>query len=256
MISEDLQSASILLRYMNLEKFLDLICRARIYVARADCFDDPFEGNYTQLIYEISREITTTSNGTSSNQGMVVNTKEIKESAFISCWTLGDSENMALWKLYGGKNSIAIQTTVGILKHEINEPKNNNGVKSLLDKRIIKVDYIDHKSIDENLARELLAFRRSPLTRKPIAYSYEQEVRAIIDHLDHRLPDLQERLGKGIDIVVNPQHLIQKIYVSPLADDWFFKLLLAILKDHGMDGLVSWSNMRMPPVVGGFDKQN
>lgn len=254
MIEGTIKSTDRLMRYMSFEKFIDMICRAKIFVSRADRFDDAFEGNYTRLVYEISQGIKVKSNGVSSNRGMVSNTKEIRESAFVSCWTLSETESMALWKLYGGKNSIAIETTVGTLEIEINKPENNVKEMGLLRKRVVKIDYIDHKSRDEKLARELLYSKRAPLTKKPVAYSYEQEVRLIIDHLDRHLPDLKERLGIGIDIVINPQSLINKIYVSPLADAWFFELLKSYLQDHGMDNLISWSNMRVAPVEEVFEQ--
>ncbi len=253
MIEGKINSSDKVLRYMSFEKFMDMVCRAKLYVSRADSFDDGFEGNYTQLVYEISKGITVTSNGTTSNQGIINNTKEIKESAFISCWTLSESESMALWKLYGGKNSIAIETTVGSLDTELCT-QNNNNLIDLLNKRIAKVDYIDHKSRDEGLARELLTSRRAPLMKKAKAYSYEQEIRIIIDHLDHHLPDLKERLGAGLDVEINIKRLINKIFVSPLADIWFFNLLKRILKYHGMSDLVLWSNMRSTPIDEVFTK--
>ncbi|MBP9708699.1 MAG: hypothetical protein KBD78_13760 [Oligoflexales bacterium] len=250
MIEGSINSTDRLMRYMSFEKFVDMVCRGKIFVSRSDRFDDAFEGNYTQFVYEISRGITVTSNGESSNRGMVNNTKEIRESAFVSCWTLSETESMALWKLYGGKNSIAIETTVGALEIEIGRPENSVLELGLLSKRIVKVDYIDHRSRDEKLARELLTSRRAPLTKKPIAYTYEQEVRVIIDYLNQPpiQADFKNRLGLGIDIAINPQSLINQIYASPLADAWFFELLKRMLQDHGMDNLLSWSSMRVAPV--------
>ncbi len=250
MIEGSINSTDRLMRYMSFEKFMDMVCRGKIFVPRADQFDDAFEGNYTQFVYEISRGITVTSNGVPSNRGIVNNTNEIRESAFVSCWTLSETENMALWKLYGGKNSIAIETTVGALKIEIGKSENSVRELGLLSKRIVKVDYIDHRSRDEEIARELLSSRRAPLTKKPTAYSYEQEVRVIIDHFDQPLAqaDFKQRLGVGIDVAINPQSLVDQIYVSPLADAWFFELIKRTLQDHGMDKLVSWSNMRVAPV--------
>lgn len=249
MIEVSIKSTERLMRYMSFEKFMDMVCRRTIFIPRADRFDDAFEGNYTKFIYDIGKTITVNSN----NQGMVNNTKEIMESAFVSCWTLRENENMALWKLYGGENSVAIETTVGALETEIGRPENDVDELALLSKQIVKIDYIDHGSKDSKLAKDLLDSRRAPLTKKPIAYSYEKEVRVIMDlfnflHLEADLENLKKRLGLGINIAINPQNLIKKIHVSPLADAWFFDLLKCTLKDHNMDNLLSWSNMRVAPV--------
>lgn len=258
MIEGSIKSTERLVRYLSFEKLMDIVFRGKLFISRADAFDDAFEGNYTQFVYEISRGITVTSNGLTNNRGVVNNTKKIRESAFVSCWTLSGTENMALWKLYGGKNSVAIEATVGDLEIEVTRPENCVRELGLLSKRIVKVDYIDHRSRDEELARQLLTSRRAPLTKKPIAYAYEQEVRLIIDHFDHPLAqaDFAKRLGGGIDIAVNPQSLIKQICVSPLADAWFFALLERVLKDRGMENLLSWSHMRVAPVDTVFRGEN
>lgn len=240
-----------LLRYMSFEKFADILCRNAIFIPRADLFDDEFEGCYPQLVYEISRGIEISSNGVSSNQGLIEYTKKIKESAFVSCWTLGGSENMALWKLYGGKNSVAIETTIEDFVFEVEKPVNKNALMIFIEKNFVKVDYIDHKSKSEDLAKELLDFPHAALTKKYHAYSYEQEIRFMMTH--HDIPGLKEKLGSGINIAVNAQDLIKKIYISPLADAWFFDFVKIYLKKFKMSHLVQKSNMSISPIGGAFD---
>ena len=249
-IEGELDLSDRVLRYLSFDKFMDLIHHKRLYFPKAKSFykDDNFESSYTKLALLISKGITIESNnGISTNKGLVDDSKDMLERAFVSCWTFKESENMALWKLYGGKNSIAIETTVGNIKDELDNSQGSLNVLHLLKKSIIKVDYINHKSSDEKLTKELLSSRRACLTKKAEAYSYEQEVRIIIDHIDENLDDLKERLGSGIEITINLQKLIKQIYLSPQADVWFYDLVKSILKDHDMDVKLSWSNMHVAP---------
>ena len=225
---------------------MDLIFRKRLYIPRADSFDDDFEGSYTKLADQISKGITITYDGHSTNKGLINDSKDALERAFVSCWTLKESENMSLWKLFGGKNSIAIETTVKALKHELDKNCQNDYTQYLT-KTIVKVDYIDHKSSDETLATELMTSRLKPLTKKASAYSYEDEVRVILDHIGDNLDDLKEKLGAGVDLKVDTKELINKIYVSPEADNWFYNLVKSILNDLGMEEIMKWSNMRTTP---------
>ena len=136
MIEGDIKSTDKVLRYMSFDKFMDVLMHSRLFLARADKFDDDFEGSYTTLIYEMSKDIPVESNRVTSNKGIVNNVKELKESAVCSCWTLSKYENMALWKLYGGKNSIAIETTIGAIEHELCQAPNNNEIFSFLKKKL------------------------------------------------------------------------------------------------------------------------
>lgn len=241
-------------RYMSFEKFMDILFRKTIYIPRADRFEDRFEGSYSKLIYEISKGITIGS----SNQGILQNTTTLLESSFVSCWTLCEFENMALWKLYGGNNSIAIETTVGQLADELKSKKNSHELWSILKKELYKIDYVDYVKDDDELSIEFLKKYRTPLTKKYKAYSYESEIRIIIDHIDQigAGDDIKEKLGEGIDLNIDVHKLINKVHVSPLADKWFFNLLKIILNDYGMKNLVSWSAMFLTPKEEVFNGQH
>lgn len=234
---------------MDFSKFLYLINRKELYFSRADCFDDKFEGYYTRLLYEISKGISIEANGESSNKGLYEYTKTIRESAYVSCWMRSQHESMAHWEIYGGKNSVAILTTVGKLKAQLNQGDAKKDIYSLLDKEIDVIEYIDHHSIDNELAKHLLLNPKNPLKKKNMAFKFEEEVRVIYSHLHHPLArnDFTKNLGKGFGIRINPNELIDRIVISPKADDWFFKLVRDLMKDCNGAGLVEWSKLRVTP---------
>ena len=106
----DIRQESILRRYMNLPKLLDLLHTSSLYFRRADGFSDRLEG----ALFPSFRK--------SLNEAFA--RKEVPHDAdcfyrrarlgnYVGCWTIGARDNMALWQLYGGvKTSIAVTTTV------------------------------------------------------------------------------------------------------------------------------------------------
>lgn len=192
-------------RYMSFEKFMDLIQFDRIYLCRADILEDKFEGHFTRLIYDVAQGISIISNGVADNTGIIKTREKWRKMTYVNCWTQSSSDNMALWKIYGGtKNSVAIETTAECLEQELRKGSMDgdweivsNGkpqrfpLRSSFDLRKLalhKVEYIDHNSYkDHNSScnelakakRLLLSEPEIPFTHKHNAFSYEEEVRVI-----------------------------------------------------------------------------
>jgi hypothetical protein len=252
MATPDLNDTDKLLRYMDFTKFMDLVHNKWLYFPRADSFDDKFEGYYTNQIYEISKKITIeSSNGKSSNQGLHEQTILVKESAYVSCWMRSLHESMAHWEIYGGKNSVAILTSVKRLKKQLDNTGNTLVKKYLTGPNFVPVDYIDHHSINDELARDLLDDPLNPLRKKNIAFQYEDEVRVIYSHYHHPLAknSFNEKLGKGFTVDINCNDLIENIIVSPKADKWFFDLVneLCKKKNYNLTGKVKRSSLYITP---------
>ena len=238
-----------LLRYMDFAKFIRLIHNKKLHFPRADCFDDKYEGYYTKQLYEMSKNSTIEANGKSSSKGLYELTEIIRKSSYVSCWMKSQHESMAHWDIYGEKNSVAIKTSVGELKKQLNKPSANIGIYTLMNKEIVSVKYIDHHAIDNKLAKELLTNLISPLKHKNLAFKYEEEVRAIYSHLHQPLAwnEFNSRLGKGFDINIQPNELISRIIVSPKADRWFHTLVTDLMVGYGLSGQVERSKLHITP---------
>lgn len=99
---------------------MDLIQLDRIYLCRADLLEDKYEGHYTRMIYDIAHGVFILSDGVADNTGIIHDRKKLRKMTYINCWTRNCSDNVALWKIYGGmKNSIAIETTEECLEQEL-----------------------------------------------------------------------------------------------------------------------------------------
>lgn len=237
-----------ILRYMDLTKLMDFVVFNRIYFCQVDQYDDIFEGLFPKRIYDLAKNITITKpNDTKSNNGIIEGTKQRRKQHYVSCWTLGGAENMALWKLYGGKNGIAIQTTLSILKDELENSvkKNNDSTNAMIRQanfKVSEIKYLDHKNLDmESIKSEHI---NDPVMYKNSAYFYENEVRFAYDTI---FPALHQRLGKGFYISINAENIIKKCLISPSADECFYELIEALLSKYNLKNCVSWSDLRFPP---------
>ncbi|MGZ8189933.1 MAG: hypothetical protein ACXWTS_01740 [Methylococcaceae bacterium] len=79
---------------------------------------------------------------------------------------------------------------------------------------------------------------------KNIGYSYENEVRFLYD--TGTWATLHPRLGDGFFIKMDAKSIIEKILVSPTAEECFIELVKEVLSKYGLDDRVFWSNLRFP----------
>jgi hypothetical protein len=251
MIEVEVNEFTKIARYLDLPRFLDIIHNNRLYFRQVDKYDDILEGCYPRQLYDLAQCITVTGpDGVQSNNGMVENTKVRRKSSYVSCWTLSEYENMGLWNVYGGRNSVAIETTVGILDGELNASIETARFIEICSnsKRYSGVRYIDHHN--EDLNRIDPEFIRDPILCKNIGYSYEQEVRFV--YSTALLDGAGERLYRdGFYIGVNVLNLFNNIYISPNAEPWFSDLVKVILANSasGLADLVTPSKLGIIPYV-------
>jgi hypothetical protein len=107
---KDLKDGTQLRRYLDLPKYIALLRSSSVYLRRADRFTDRFEGALTPAIRKAIDSARAEDCGAESAE---VFYRRCRMGTFVSCWTLGAKDNMALWQLYGGAStSVAVNTTV------------------------------------------------------------------------------------------------------------------------------------------------
>ena len=255
-VGENLKEDDTLLRYMSYPQFKGLfrnglnLTKAAIYAQ-----DDPFEGEFIELVYQIAKQYEIFSEDddgkrTQQADSLREESRRVREKSYVSCWTLGESENVALWKIYGkDKNSIALKTTIGKLKQAIESflmtsKESDAGLMKLLKKQIVKVKYIDHRSEDQNIGRKFFNIKAPKILHyKNIAYKYEEEVRVIFDCVESGYGD--PPAGEICPLRISPQIFVTEIIVSPFADEWFKTLVHHEMKNYKMAELVNWSNLNI-----------
>ncbi len=209
-----------LARYFSYNKLKDIV-NNQLYFCNCELFDDDNErkridkGRYkNSKALDISEKI---------NKHLMNKCR-----AYVSCWTLFDSENVALWKIYD-KNSTGacVVTTVGKLKEQL-EP--NILIGNVLYDEKINIPLIDIEGVASNyLATEFVKIE---------PYFFEQEVRAVF---------FSRSSEAGILKNIEFELLVDEVLLSPFANNQNRQrteelLLKKIAKDKIKSSIVCESN--------------
>lgn len=209
-------------RYYDFSKFADLILNRSLYFARADEFEDIFEGSLPTKSASAREKqvhiVTKEKDGTVSKTRFWNNIgQEFKKRLGISCWHMNNYESAAMWKLYLKTNEgVAIQTTYGRFVESLNKFPNPVYVS------IVK--YIDYENDIIDWGNRMV-----PFVHKRLSFSHEHELRAIIRDSDYDLS------AGGIKLKVDLDLLIDKVFVAPNAPLWFTNLVKDFLKPYSFE---------------------
>ena len=107
-------------RYLNFVKMMDLFECRLLWFARVDRFEDPLKGTHTDAEVEYLRAQppppSPVKGFTLEKQHMGM-TRMYRETMYVNCWRAAETESMAMWDNYGnGSGVLAIKSTVGRLK--------------------------------------------------------------------------------------------------------------------------------------------
>lgn len=233
-----LKTDMVLVRYLDLAKYIDLISTKTLYVASAVEFEDSLEGTLPEQIremYENDPEVIKHV-GTKS---IIEKEQENRIKNNVSCWTKGPKDNMALWKIYGeSKQSIAIITTLEKLIHSTFLWRDITGVT------FKEVTYIDHSG---RLPDGIYTLSYDTFGLKHEAYEFEKEVRMVVTRSSLKEPS-------PIRLKINPNDIIEKIIISPEAGMWFFDLVKNVSKKYRITAPVEYS--KLTELINKSKKQN
>lgn len=229
-------------RYMDFSKFMDLLENRSLFFCRADKFKDKFEGSYSKFNQQV-RPIVYSGINPNEYDSYIKRHQFFAQystkNTYISCWHINEVESDAMWDLYCQcKESIAIQTTFSNLKRCFNNTDK--------DVYIGTVNYVDYNS---SWIPEGNSF--SPFLYKRLNFSHENELRAIIQEytvIDDVIVPNQPLFDYGLNVSIDMDELIQNIYVSPLAPEWFFNLIKSIIDRYEIHANVLHSTLSETPV--------
>lgn len=236
-------------RYMDISKFVSMLVTKSLYFASASSFEDPFEGakgiaaqkakwdNYYLEFFQYAIE---TAPGISEEDCSSEKIEKVahrllreieshgvddRNTACISCWHCNEYESEAMWKLYSKNvtNAVAIETTCESLYRALGEDPYIE---------IGKVKYIDYTSQFSNIGFGAFWYKRK-------SFEHEREVRALVRNFKGN--------GSGISIPVNLDELIETVYVSPYAPEWFAEVVRDIVKKYELNKPVLYSTMADNP---------
>ncbi|WP_281232081.1 hypothetical protein [Flavobacterium gelatinilyticum] len=206
---------TIVWKYLDLSKFLDLLLSKKLFMSRSDKFEDQYEGTFSEPTYEEIKKLAI------DNPDFLNYYKTQREKTAISSWHINEYESFAMWQIFTKNNEgLAIQSTIGRLQKAV-KPENN------FDQYIGEVNYIDYKK--EYIPFDDLFF---PFLFKRKSFQYEREVRILTDTSKSNI-----KLNDGIKINVDINQLIEKIYIHPKSENWYKKLVIELVErlDFGFE---------------------
>lgn len=223
---------AVLWRYMDFTKFVSLLDRSALFLARADKLGDPFEGAFSRMNNRLS--LTTYFGPISEENFQQLRRfqKDLRRFTLISCWHESPHESAAMWRLYSKEtDGIAIKTDFESFK---------NSLTASEDIRVGRVNYVNYEN---HVIPENNAFY--PFLHKRQSFEHEQEVRAINMTIPSNVS--QATCDVGRYFTVDLSFLIKEVIVAPYADDWFLGLIQSVAARYDLQVSVVKSRLADPP---------
>lgn len=207
-IELNLNDETIIWKYLDLSKFLDLIISRKMFLSRSDKFEDQYEGTFSEPTFE---EIKLLLN---DNPKYLDHYKARRKDIIISSWHTNPYESFAMWQIFTKNNEgLAIQSTIGRLKKStLNQERDIN-------LHIGEVQYIDYK-------KDYIPLKDNyfPFLYKRKSFQYENEIRLIGDGAN-----LDKPINDGLKIDIDVDLLIQNLYIHPRSEKWYKNLIETII---------------------------
>ena len=190
---------TIVWKYLDLSKFLDLLISRKLFMSRSDKFEDQYEGTFSEPTFEEIKRLS------ENNTTFLKYYKSHREKVVISSWHINEYESFAMWQIFTqNSEGLAIQSTVGRLQKALAVEKESQQF-------IGEVNYIDYKK--EYIPFDDLFF---PFLFKRKSFQYEREVRILSD-----LSEQEIKINDGLKIDIDINELIEKIYIHPKSENWY-----------------------------------
>lgn len=222
--------ASVIWRYMELQRFQSMLEENSIFFSRADKQTDELEGEYPEgMLAELERRF---GDGIPSDDGNIYTfrewhtQKEIR-SRLISCWSVGATESRRMWTEYThSKESIAVCSTIGRLKncfHDRIEP-------------VVWIGKVRYGKKENRLPNSIFKWNVNfwlyPFFAKRDSYRWESEVRAIVNLALRKQAQLAHSQN-GCYVKADLQILIDSVYVHPQSPERLIGQVRAKLANYG-----------------------
>lgn len=208
-------------KYLDLSKFLDLLMSDKLFMSRSDKFEDQYEGTFSEPTFEEIKKLSI------DNPDFLKYYKTHREKVAISSWHINEYESFAMWQIFTqNSEGLAIQSTIGRLQRSL--------IPEINFKQYIgEVNYIDYKK--EHIPFNDMFF---PFLFKRKSFQYEGEVRIITD-----IGESDIKINDGLKINVDINQLIEKIYIHPKSENWYKNLVIQLVKQLGFDFTIEKSDL-------------
>jgi hypothetical protein len=217
---------TVLWRYMDFAKFVEMLESRTLWFARIDQLEDPLEGAHTDgELAGIRRHLEK-----ARAEAIIDVFRSARAGLYVNCWRSGPTESLAMWDLYGrGSGIVAIKSTVGRLRKAV---ATYDGPVFISKTKY--VDWNDAPGLDNVLVA---------CSRKDLSYQYESEVRIMIMDYSSNF-DTKDNLG--IRLPIDSKRLITEVMVGPREDEWVVQMVKRVMKRYRLSQRVAKSDRLTP----------
>ena len=241
-------------RYLDIAKYLSLLEKRSLYFSRSDFLGDPFEGslpstkgqiNLTEVMKQQSAKLLGLPPDQIASPHSIHDS--IRKNMFVCSFHMNDYESAALWSIYTkARQGVAIQSTFSKLIDCFKDYSGNPIYIGMM-------NYIDYNTeiipIFENAFLPILHKRKS--------FEHEKELRAVISYPQEFYHEPRgDTLGgtfisdqSGLDVSVDLNILIERIFVAPTTEKWIKDLLISVTQKYGVDKPIEQSSLDDSPII-------
>ncbi|OYQ38397.1 hypothetical protein CHU92_05175 [Flavobacterium cyanobacteriorum] len=212
---------TIVWKYLDLSKFLDLLLCRQLFMSRSDKFEDQYEGTFSEPTFEELKKIS------EHKPGFLDAYKNHRKNIVVSSWHINEYESFAMWQIFTKNNEgLAIQSTVNRLQEALVP-------ESRFEQHIGEVKYIDYK-------KEHIPFDNDffPFLFKRKSFQYEREVRIISD-----LRKYNKNINDGIKVDIDVNAMIEALYIHPKSENWYKNLVIQLMQQLGFNFRIEKSDL-------------
>lgn len=190
-------------RYLNFAKFMWLLETGALFLPYTELFPDALEGGKQQSSTEAGRAR--------------------RQRAAVSSWHASEHESEAMWRIYSPPHeALALRSTYERLR---------TGLPDYV--RIHLVQYADSPPASDDPLLPFFFKRR--------AYEHEKELRAVLGRPPAGSNAVEEE--SGWQLPVKTDDVIERVYVSPFAQQWFYDLVQGVIRRYGLHIAVERSEL-------------
>jgi hypothetical protein len=218
---------------MDFTKFVSMLEEKALFFPNLSTLPDPLEGFLTKPMIDKFREIP---NGLTPEETEKRRTigelnlqafKNGRRLLYVSSWHMSDHESAAMWVAYVKTGEgIAIQSTIGKMIKSFESATEEVNISL--------VKYINYDK-DEMPWSNLFFFG----IHKRKSFTFENEIRALV---------MSPKNLPGINVSVNLNQLISKVYMAPNSPSWIHELVKKMLKKNDVTKKVIHSGLEQNPL--------
>lgn len=230
---------------MDLAKYLSFLHQKSLRLARADTFEDPYEGLFNDPTIEAITHITPHApRPLDDAQNFTRRVEEDRLSTYVNCWHWNDKESAAMWKLYSNNDyCIAIVSDLRTLL-------------PLLPKHVAFtfVNYIDWDKecfIEPHMSQ-------APYFHKRQEFAHANEVRIIYMQPLHEQrggPKLGQQ-EKGFLLPVDISIIVKEVVLAPQTPDWMSAMIKETTQRYGYNFPITTSQLLTSPRAAHTNQRN